>query len=61
MKIFSAYEYSLEYSIHRYLRDTLAGPIIEGTSNIQKNDNCKNSLERRENKVERKKRCLLTI
>jgi len=36
MKIFSAYGYSLEYPIHRYLRDAAAFPITEGTSNIQK-------------------------
>lgn len=36
MKIYSSYGYSLEYPIHRYVRDVLAFPITEGTSNIQK-------------------------
>jgi glutaryl-CoA dehydrogenase (non-decarboxylating) len=36
MKIFSSYGFSLEYPIHRYVRDAMAFPITEGTSNIQK-------------------------
>jgi glutaryl-CoA dehydrogenase (non-decarboxylating) len=36
MRIFSSYAFSLEYPIHRYVRDALAFPITEGTSNIQK-------------------------
>jgi len=36
MKIFSSYGYSLEYPIQRYVRDAMAFPITEGTSNIQK-------------------------
>jgi glutaryl-CoA dehydrogenase (non-decarboxylating) len=36
MRIFSSYGFSLEYPIHRYVRDALAFPITEGTSNIQK-------------------------
>jgi len=36
MKIYSSYGYSLEYPIQRYLRDAMAFPITEGTSNIQK-------------------------
>lgn len=36
MRIFSSYGYALEYPIHRYVRDALAFPITEGTSNIQK-------------------------
>jgi glutaryl-CoA dehydrogenase (non-decarboxylating) len=36
MKIHSSYGYSLEYPIQRYLRDAMAFPITEGTSNIQK-------------------------
>lgn len=36
MKVFSAYGFSLEYPIHRYVRDAMAFPITEGTSNIQK-------------------------
>lgn len=36
MKIFSSYGYSLEYPIHRYVRDAMVLPITEGTSNIQK-------------------------
>jgi len=36
MRIFSSYGFSLEYPIHRYVRDAMAFPITEGTSNIQK-------------------------
>jgi glutaryl-CoA dehydrogenase (non-decarboxylating) len=36
MRIFSSYGYSLEYPIHRYVRDALAFPMTEGTSNVQK-------------------------
>ena len=36
MRIHSSYGFSLEYPIHRYVRDALAFPITEGTSNIQK-------------------------
>ena len=36
MKIYSSYGFSMEYPIQRYVRDTLAFPITEGTSNIQK-------------------------
>jgi len=36
MRILSSYGFSLEYPIHRYLRDATAFPITEGTSNIQK-------------------------
>ena len=36
MRIFSAYGMSLEYPLHRYVRDAQAFPITEGTSNIQK-------------------------
>jgi glutaryl-CoA dehydrogenase (non-decarboxylating) len=36
MKIHSSYGFSLEYHIHRYVRDAMAFPITEGTSNIQK-------------------------
>ena len=36
MKIFSSYGFSLEYPIQRYVRDAMAFPITEGTSNIQK-------------------------
>jgi glutaryl-CoA dehydrogenase (non-decarboxylating) len=36
MKIYSSYGFSLEYPIHRYVRDAMAFPITEGTSNIQK-------------------------
>jgi glutaryl-CoA dehydrogenase (non-decarboxylating) len=36
MRVYSSYGYSLEYPIHRWVRDALAFPITEGTSNIQK-------------------------
>jgi glutaryl-CoA dehydrogenase (non-decarboxylating) len=36
MKIFSSYGFSLEYPVQRYVRDAMAFPITEGTSNIQK-------------------------
>jgi len=36
LKIYSSYGYSLEYPIHRYVRDAMVLPITEGTSNIQK-------------------------
>lgn len=36
MRIYSSYGFSTEYPIHRYVRDALAFPITEGTSNIQK-------------------------
>lgn len=36
MRIYSSYGFSVEYPIHRYVRDALAFPITEGTSNIQK-------------------------
>lgn len=36
MRIYSSYGYSLEYPIHRYVKDAMAFPITEGTSNIQK-------------------------
>lgn len=36
LRIYSSYGYSLEYPIHRYLRDAMAFPVTEGTSNIQK-------------------------
>ncbi|MBM3199746.1 acyl-CoA dehydrogenase [Candidatus Woesearchaeota archaeon] len=36
MRIFSAYGYSTEYAISRYLRDAYAYPLVEGTSNICK-------------------------
>jgi len=36
MKIFSSYGFSLEYPVHRYVRDAMAFPVTEGTSNIQK-------------------------
>ena len=46
MRIFSAYGFSLEYPIHRYVRDALALPITEGTSNIQKVIIAKNILNK---------------
>lgn len=36
MKIYGAYAYSMEYPIQRYLRDSRAFVITEGSSNIQK-------------------------
>ena len=36
MKIYSSYGFSMEYPIQRYVRDAMAFPITEGTSNIQK-------------------------
>jgi len=36
VKIFGSYGFSLEYPINRYVRDAMAFPITEGTSNIQK-------------------------
>jgi glutaryl-CoA dehydrogenase (non-decarboxylating) len=36
MKIFSSYGFSLDYPVQRYVRDAMAFPITEGTSNIQK-------------------------
>lgn len=36
MRILSAYGYSTEYPVARYLRDAYAYPIIEGTANICK-------------------------
>jgi len=36
MKIFGAYGFSMEYPIQRYLRDSRAFVITEGSSNIQK-------------------------
>jgi glutaryl-CoA dehydrogenase (non-decarboxylating) len=36
MKILSSYGFSLEYPIQRYVRDAMAFPITEGTSNIQR-------------------------
>ncbi len=36
MKVFSSYGFSLEYPIQMYVRDAMAFPITEGTSNIQK-------------------------
>lgn len=36
MKIFSSYGFSIEYPLQRYVRDAMAFPITEGTSNIQK-------------------------
>ena len=36
MRVHSSYGFSLEYPIHRYVRDAIAFPITEGTSNIQK-------------------------
>jgi len=36
MKVYSSYGFSLEYPIHRYVRDAMAFPITEGTANIQK-------------------------
>ena len=36
VKIFGSYGFSLEYPISRYVRDAMAFPITEGTSNIQK-------------------------
>jgi len=46
MRIFSSYGYSLEYPIHRYVRDALAFTITEGTSNIQKTIIAKNILKK---------------
>jgi glutaryl-CoA dehydrogenase (non-decarboxylating) len=46
MKIFSSYGFSLEYPIHRYVRDAMAFPITEGTSNIQKVIIAKNILKK---------------
>jgi glutaryl-CoA dehydrogenase (non-decarboxylating) len=36
VKIFGAYGFSMEYPIKRYLRDSRAIVITEGSSNIQK-------------------------
>jgi len=36
MRIHSSYGFSLEYPIHRFLRDAVAFPMTEGTTNIQK-------------------------
>jgi len=36
LRIFGAYGYALEYPVQRWLRDSRAFPITEGTSNIQK-------------------------
>jgi glutaryl-CoA dehydrogenase (non-decarboxylating) len=36
MEIFSSYGFSMEYPIQRYVRDSRAFNITEGTSNIQK-------------------------
>jgi glutaryl-CoA dehydrogenase (non-decarboxylating) len=36
MKIFGAYSFSMEYPVQRYLRDSRAFVITEGSSNIQK-------------------------
>ena len=36
MKIFGAYGFSMEYPIQRYLRDSRAFVMTEGSSNIQK-------------------------
>jgi glutaryl-CoA dehydrogenase (non-decarboxylating) len=36
MGIFSSYGFSMEYCIQRYVRDSRAFNITEGTSNIQK-------------------------
>jgi len=36
LEIFGSYGFSMEYPIQRYIRDSRAFPITEGTSNIQK-------------------------
>jgi glutaryl-CoA dehydrogenase (non-decarboxylating) len=36
LEIYGSYGYSMEYPIQRYIRDSRAFPITEGTSNIQK-------------------------
>ena len=36
LEIYGSYGFSMEYPIQRYLRDSRAFPITEGTSNIQK-------------------------
>ena len=36
LKIFGSYGYSMEYPIQRFIRDSRAFCITEGTSNIQK-------------------------
>jgi glutaryl-CoA dehydrogenase (non-decarboxylating) len=45
MRIYSSYGFSLEYPIHQYLRDAMAFPMTEGTSNIQKLIIAKNLLK----------------
>jgi len=46
MRIFSSYGFSLEFPVHRYVRDALAFPITEGTSNIQKMIIARNILKK---------------
>lgn len=36
LEIYGAYGFSMEYPIQRYIRDSRAFPITEGTSNVQK-------------------------
>jgi glutaryl-CoA dehydrogenase (non-decarboxylating) len=36
LKIYGSYGYSMDFPIQRYVRDSRAFPITEGTSNIQK-------------------------
>ena len=36
MRIHSSYGFSVEYPIHRFVRDAMAFPITEGTANVQK-------------------------
>ncbi|MBP1731568.1 MAG: glutaryl-CoA dehydrogenase, non-decarboxylating, partial [Deltaproteobacteria bacterium] len=36
LEIYGSYGFSMEYPIQRYIRDSRAFPITEGTSNIQK-------------------------
>jgi len=52
MKIFSSYGFSLEYPIHRFVRDAMAFPITEGTSNIQKVIIARNILKNQKDKKE---------
>jgi glutaryl-CoA dehydrogenase (non-decarboxylating) len=35
-KVYGSYGFSMDFPIQRYIRDSLAFPITEGTSNIQK-------------------------
>ena len=37
MQIFGGHGYAKEYDVERFFRDACAGPMVEGTSEIQRN------------------------